>query len=301
MTEIYLFSQVTETSARNLILAHEQEVLLHIYLNFFDKQSQIDDEEKKRQHCAETLRLHRGTLFLPVLKNVLKGKRTDHFLKSVLDTVYLQKAARNKRGVFDFDSYFQTREVPSHLLDLQERDRCFYELNDLQIRQEAETRTLPEFYGDVVIYQNEEAVPPHTAKRKNWQAHRTFPYDSEEGDTVDISFLNRSADFTKDGAFCWVDEEESPLLYTSPASKRTTVLAKELRQWSVGTWLYASRWPFREERHSFRWSDAEDSSSVVRCRKLTRRRMDLRAKELREAMERKHQREVEQLRLDLNL
>ncbi|KAG5497515.1 hypothetical protein JKF63_03779 [Porcisia hertigi] len=226
-------------------------------------------------------------------------------------TVLKRAATVGIANCFDFSAYFATLQVPQYVLDLQERDKCRFELEDLRLQQAKDLARLHP-YDMVTIFQNEERVD---ANDTEWRLHATFPYDdAQDGHAVDLQQLNRDAAGSRSAVagleWRWADASETEAWGKEhdPAwnsRSRLKSLMKELKDWEVGPWVYATRWPSREEElqgaHGFTWSTSESPEHRCRRRQLTRLRISIVEREQQRDLIASHQRELDRLREELGL
>ncbi|KAG5471917.1 hypothetical protein CUR178_02582 [Leishmania enriettii] len=263
-------------------------------------------DASKRSRCAA-----RPSLTLCRPADVEDGVHSIGFLSQYNAIVRRRATVASYGNCFNFSSYFMTLQVPQHLLDMQERDKCWLELEDLRLRQARDLVTLQP-YGVVAIFQNQERP---SGKGAEWRLHATFPYDdAQDGHVVDLQQLNRDA--AEDVAVAaapvwrWADASEvkawaegHSLARSSPS--RVKSLMKELKNWEVGPWMYATRWPSREEElrgdRGFTWSASELPAHTCRRRRLTRLRINIAELKRRTELMNSHQRELEELREALGL
>lgn len=260
------------------------------------------------KHSRGTVR-PRLTLCRPA--DVEDGVHSMGFLSQYNAVVHRRAATASYGNCFDFSSYFVTLQVPQHLLDVQERDKYRLELEDLRLRQARDLASLHP-YDMVTIFQNEERA---SAKDAAWRLHATFPYDdAQDGHAVDLQQLNRTA--VRDPAAAaalewrWADASEARAWsdahnFARSSTNRVRSLVKELKDWEVGPWTYATRWPSREEElrgdHGFIWSTSEAPEHTCRRRRLTRLRVSIAELKRETELMASHQRELEELREALGL
>ncbi|KAG5471268.1 hypothetical protein LSCM1_01341 [Leishmania martiniquensis] len=262
--------------------------------------------------AKRSLRPARPSLALGRPADAADGVHSIGFLSQYSAIVHgrLASGAHDGRR-FNFSGFFRTLQVPQHVLDAQERDKCWLELEDLRLRQARDLVGLQP-YDVVTIYQNQERA---ASKGAEWRLHATFPYDdAEDGHAVDLQQLNRDA--SGDAAVSaapewrWADASEVKAwaedhhLARSPTS-RVKSLLKELKDWEVGPWMYATRWPSREEEvrgsHGFQWSPSESSEHICRRRRLTRLRINIAELKRQAELMASHEHELEVLRETLGL
>ncbi|KAL7703634.1 hypothetical protein N2W54_005696 [Lotmaria passim] len=232
---------------------------------------------------------------------------------SVYHSVVARRAETASYGnCFNYADYFTTLQVPQHVLDAQERDKCQLELEDLRLQQARDMAAVHP-YAWMTVYQNEE----RRSTEAEWRLHSTFPYDDErDGRAVDLNWLNRTAGnaygattpewrwATEKEVRVWAEEEGTP---QSRAKRQVRSLVKELKDWCVGPWEYAERWPSRDDSGagdaaaSFVWSAVEAPSHRCRRRRLTRLRVSVAELQRQTELTEMHIRELEVLREELGL
>ncbi|GET91030.1 hypothetical protein, conserved [Leishmania tarentolae] len=243
--------------------------------------------------------------------DVENGVHSMGFLSQYNAVLHRRADTASYGNCFDFSSYFRTLQVPQHVLDAQERDKCRLELEDLRLQQARDLTSLHP-YDMVTIFQNEERVP---AKDAGWRLHATFSYDdAEDGHVVDLQQLNRTAVRNPSGTAAsewrWADASEVKAWtkehdLTRSSTSRVKSLMKELKDWEVGPWTYSTRWPSREEELrgdcGFIWSTSEAPEHTCRRRRLTRLRVSIAELKRQTELMASHQRELEELRETLGL
>lgn len=260
------------------------------------------------RHSRRTAR-PRLTLGRPA--DVENGVRSMGFLSQYNTVVHRRAATASYGNCFDFSSYFVTLQVPQHVLDAQEHDKYRLEVEDLRLQQARDLANLHP-YGMVTIFQNEERT---SSKDAAWRPHATFPYDdAQDGHAVDLQQLNRTA--VRDPAAAavsewrWADASEARAWsnehdFARASTNRIKSLVKELKDWEVGPWAYATRWPSREEElrgdRGFVWSSSEAPEHTCRRRRLTRLRVSISELKRQTELMASHQRELEELREALGL
>ncbi|AYU81220.1 hypothetical protein, conserved [Leishmania donovani] len=260
------------------------------------------------RHSRGTAR-PRLTLCRPA--DVEDGIHSMGFLSQYNAVVHRRAATASYGNCFDFSSYFVTLQVPQHVLDVQERDKYRLELEDLRLQQARDLASLHP-YDMVTIFQNEERV---SAKDAAWRLHATFPYDdAQDGHAVDLQQLNRTA--VRDPAAAaasewrWADASEARAWskehdLARSSTNRVRSLVKDLKDWEVGPWAYATRWPSREEElrgdDGFIWSASEAPEHTCRRRRLSRLRVSIAELKRQTELMASHQRELEELREALGL
>lgn len=182
---------------------------------------------------------------------------------------------------------------------------------DMKKLQEVET---------VVVYENEERRMDRHG-RLRWMPHETFPFDDEGGNVVDIATLNLTVALPKAAAITpgAVVAAAGMLTSSTPSGWRwandTTdahaprygafkMHRRELQSWQAGKWMYAERWPSREEEQqgTFQWSSTAGAGVAnVRRRRLSRNRINIAIEAAREARHQEYLKKLEQLRMELGL
>nr|CCD12630.1 unnamed protein product [Trypanosoma congolense IL3000] len=211
-----------------------------------------------------------------------------------------RRHTRESAGVFDLSSFFSTKVVPQELLDIQDKDRCDFEMADLQATFERDMKGLVA-EDTVTIFENEELMEVGGRGRYRWMSHKTFPFDDERGGVVDIAVLNANAALGSEERWKWADEGEE---LTLPRHVGFKLAHKRLQQWTIGEWMYALRWPSKaeEQQGTFDWSSNNASGiAKVRRRRLTRKRVNVVIEAEREKRTQRHLKEMEELRKDLGL
>lgn len=241
------------------------------------------------------------------------------FMQAFRDAQRRRQKLRDKGGLFDFAAYFATNVVPQQVLTLQEEDRCRFELEDLKVAFEDDMKKLQEV-ETVVVYENEERRMDRDG-RWRWLPHETFPFDDEGGNAVDIATLNLTVALPKAAAITpgAVAAAAGMLTSSTPSGWRwandTTdahaprygafkMHRRELQSWQAGKWMYAERWPSREEEQqgTFQWSSTAGAGVAnVRRRCLSRNRINIAIEAAKEARHQEYLKKLEQLRMELGL
>ncbi|CAJ1032562.1 hypothetical protein Q4I32_006184 [Leishmania shawi] len=260
--------------------------------------------KRSRREARPRLMLYRPA-------EVEDGVHSVGFLSQYRAVLQKRAATSSCGNGFDFSSYFSTLQVPQHVLDVQERDKCWLELEDLRLQQARDLASLHP-YDVVTVFQNEERS---TAKDAEWRLHATFPYDdAQDGHVVDLQQLNRTALGNLAAAAAsewrWADASETKMWAKDYGLARCSVnrvksLMKDLKDWEVGPWAYATRWPSREEElrgdSGFMWSTSESPEHTCRRRRLSRLRINIAELKRHTELTASHQRELEELREALGL
>lgn len=317
--------EVEEPLARNAIRYAWEDGHNLLYFNGTTEHDALEEAAAVEKTNREAqLAAERAVFQRYVMADIGRGLCSARFLHAFKAIRDERQRNHNKRGMFDFATYFTTRQVPRQLVDLQERDKCNYELADLRLNQADELAALPALLEEIVFYQNEEKETGKGGKsKKQWAPHRTFPYDDEEGNTVDLALWNRQADAFYATAYEWASESDSAAMRKvladgeanrrlrkgatasrePPPSSVKVMVSRELRGWVVGPWMYAVRWPSSSEvlAGTFEWSVTETPATVVRRRRLSRYRVNLRVKKEREKLQADHATQLDLLREELGL
>ncbi|KEG12608.1 hypothetical protein DQ04_01581050 [Trypanosoma grayi] len=281
----------------------------------------VDDAAAAQQASQRSLR----DCF--ILSELGRGDQSAGFMQAFRSVNQKRMQLRDNGGTFDFAAYFSSGVVPQRLLDLQEDDRCRFELADLKAVFEDDMK---KFHAmeTVVVYENEERVTDSNGRRR-WMPHQTFPYDDENGVVVDMATLNATAEMRSTVApvvshnsmlktattlpttaaaaaaatagWRWAKDNVDK---STPRPGGSKLVRKELQLWDVGEWMYAGRWPNREEelQGAFKWSaTASDGTAKVRRRRLTRTRINIAVEAAKEARHQEYTKKLEQLRMELGL
>lgn len=337
--EIAQLLQRDEPSARNRLLYAWQDDHNRFYIDFSLARDAMAEAAERRKNEAAAQATRERALYLRevagtdlVLGGHTEAQGSTHDTTCNRSTLFTQQYSaivdrrerlRDKKGVFGFAAYFSSGVLPQQLIDLQERDKCQFELADLALRQAKDLAALDPF--DVVyLYQNEERGQGrgprkggHGPSVGGWRPHPTFPYDDDDGNVADIFAWNSTAGPRQPGAYVWAATEPAAATdaggRSSPAVAsvgspvvRVRALTRELCDWTLGPWQYASHWPSTEESRAergagFHWSPTEQTDSRVRRRQLTRRRVNVRIQAARDQQIAEHLRQMEALRLELGL
>ncbi|RHW71454.1 hypothetical protein DPX39_070065800 [Trypanosoma brucei equiperdum] len=313
LVRVEQLASTAEPLQRNAITYEWTDTHNQLYMQFVSELNDIVEEERSR---TKTSGFHGGKpphekqrhvpfeafIGRPLLHDIGDCTHSAGFMRSYRSLQHKLKHVRGERYVFDFASCFASKAPPQWLLDIQEEDRCNFELADLRVAFEADMAKLVA-EEIVCIYENEELVQSNGGGGRRWMSHKTFPFDDEGGEVVDIVSLNATAalgSLATVGAepqWRWATEE------TVPSRCVGSKLAhKRLHQWTIGEWMYAPRWPTREEEKSakFLWSSKNSNGTAgVRRRRLTRKRIDIAVEAAREERRREYEKEVEELREEL--
>lgn len=252
--------------------------------------------------------------------DVAHGVHSVGFLETCHASTSWRTTTASYGNCFHFADYFARLQVPHHLLDLQERDKCRLELEDLRMQQVRDLAAVHPFAW-MTICQNEE----RRSAEAEWRLHATFPYDEErDGRVVDINGLNRTASTHREAvagapawrwatakeARMWAEEEEGKGQH-STTTRRVQSLVRELKDWSVGPWEYAERWPPSHGKNTgsggasfaaaFSWCPTEAPSHRCRRRRLTRLRVNVDELRRQAQLTETHIRELNALRDELGL
>lgn len=319
---VHHLMEVAEPLERNKVLYQWRDGHDNLYIDFASaieelckQQSALRCIQKDESRGVEQFR------FTFVLEGIEAGLHSARFLAAARAAAEQRARTQSYGDCFDFETYFQTLQPPQHLIDLQERDKCTFELADLRLQQNREIAPLQP-YHTVRVYQNEE----RSTAAAPWTLHSTFPYDDQDGRPVDLSTWNRFAASEPASQPWWrwatpLDLDKMATLQqasgqsdSQPSTSRIRILSKELKDWSVGPWKYAERWPSSggigvsssasqngDASQSFEWSSEPSPQARCRCRELTRVRVELHVLKQREEMFLAHQRELEALRDELGM
>ncbi|RNF26758.1 uncharacterized protein Tco025E_00992 [Trypanosoma conorhini] len=308
-----------EPLERNTIMYEWSDTHDDLYVQFVQKGLEIVEAEKTcdtalgastpGHRCQESLR-DRVTL-----SEFTRGDHSAGFMQAFRHAQWRRQQLRDKGGIFNFAAYFSSGAVPQRLLDVQEDDRCRFELADLKASFEDDIQRY-DAVETVLVYENQERVVDKNGLRR-WVPHPTFPFDDKDGVVVDIASLNASAtlrgppplasptaaDAARQSAagWRWAAEAAEP---HSPRAGASKLVRKELQSWQVGEWMYATRWPKREEeaQGSFQWSTSDDAGvAKVRRRRLTRNRVNVALEAAMAAREQEYMTRLAELRLELDL
>ncbi|KPA73950.1 hypothetical protein ABB37_09537 [Leptomonas pyrrhocoris] len=257
---------------------------------------------------------HPATTTTAVLTNttadVAEGVHSVGFVAKYRSVVAWRAETSTYGDCFNFAEYFATLQVPPRLSEVQEQDKCRLELADLRLQQARDMAAVHP-YALTTVYRNEE----RTSSEAEWRLHATFPYDDErDGSVVDLNWLNRTAGSTRSTRtpeWRWATEREASIWAEEEgalpsATARVRSLVKELKDWSVGPWEYAERWPSRGDSLSggaatFVWSAVEAPAHRCRRRRLTRLRVDVAELRRQTELTASHIRELDALRAELAL
>ncbi|RNF10815.1 hypothetical protein TraAM80_01359 [Trypanosoma rangeli] len=308
-----------EPLERNTIVYEWSDAHDDLYLQFIHEGLEIVEAEKTRDTTlgvSTSQHTRYGSLRDCVtLSEFTRGDHSAGFMRAFRDAQWRRQQLHDNGGIFNFAEYFSSLAVPQRLLDMQEDDRCRFELADLKASFEDDIKKFNEV-ETVLVYENQERVVSKNGLRR-WAPHPTFPFDDENGDVIDIVSLNSTATI------------RTPLTLVSPtvvdAARRFSVgwrwasemtddhssrvggsklVRKELQSWHVGEWMYATRWPKREEeaRGTFQWSASDNAGlAKVRRRHLTRSRINVAIEAAKEAREQEYMKKLEELRRELDL
>jgi hypothetical protein len=153
--------------------------------------------------------------------------------------------------------------IPQWLQNMQDEDRCQFELADLELQHAQQLNSIKEV-DDVVIAENQRSV---FGASKKWEPFPSCPFQFLSGECADVAALNAQGSTGGKGAvWRWADV---PAVTAAP---RTSVLY----QWEIlDDWKYAAQWPTQEPGDADHWSLAEeDARATVRRRLLRRQRID---------------------------
>lgn len=329
--------EVGEPLERNTLVYSWRDVHNDLYIDF----SAALDELRQREEAAEeeddggTQRRRSGSLSARTQDGAVspgstrRGRRSARRPRLVLhrpadveagvhsmgffphyNAVVARRVATASYGTcFDFSSYFQSMQVPQHVLDVQERDKCRLELEDLRLQQAKDLASVCPF-EQMAIFQNEERA---SGREAGWRLHATFPYDdASDGHLVDIVQLNRTAGSSAAAApeYRWADAAEAKAWAEEHgtahgSAPRVKSLVKELKDWEFSSWGYATRWPTPEEEKggvdAFVWSSVEQPEHLCRRRRLHRLRVHVAELRRQTELMAAHQRELNGLREELGL
>ncbi|KAH8612953.1 hypothetical protein ERJ75_000829900 [Trypanosoma vivax] len=297
---------VDEPLQRNSILYEWNDVHDMLYVQFMQEDDEIAERRKtplsgrtssgyqqsRQRRCESQWACY-------AVKDFSSGVHSASFMQTYRKILQNRKNLRDNGSGLNIDAYFSCGNLPQHLLDMQETDRCRFELADLRVVYEDKVKFLNEI-ETVVVYENEEMVD--LGGRRRWTSHPTFPFDNEKGELVDMALLNATASDRCHGPAEWRWATET----TTPHSHRGVikVVNKKLQKWCVGDWQYAERWPTRgeEEAENFEWSPSNQGGfAKVRRRMLTRQRINIAVETEKSELQRDYLRKVEELRMDLGL
>ncbi|KPI90325.1 hypothetical protein ABL78_0552 [Leptomonas seymouri] len=320
--ELHHLVSVDEPLARNAILYSWSDGHNDFYIRLSAEQDALAQAATDAQHLPSNSspptspRGHQATLQASTAiptntsADAAQGVHSVGFLSNYHSTVAWRAETSSYGNCFSFAEYFTTLQVPQHVLDMQERDKCRLELEDLRLQQ-ARDMTAVHPYDLLTVWQNEERKSSEAA----WKLHTTFPYDDErDGSVVDLNWLNRTAGSTQRTAApawrwateketrVWAEEEGKP----QSEKRRVRSLVKELKNWSVGSWEYSERWPSRDDLRVGReaaavWSSVETPAHRCRRRRLTRLRINVEELRRYTDLTESHIRELEALREELGL
>jgi hypothetical protein len=319
---------VEEPLQRNMVLYGWKDGHNDLYIRLSVEQDALVQPAASAAASSRTTRdlasprNHPGTLFSTLTNtstDAADGVHSVGFLSSYNSAMAWRAETESYGDCFNFEDYFASLQVPQHLLDVQERDKCRLELADLRLQQERDLAAVRPFER-MTVYQNEERA----LGEAGWRPHSTFPYDEEaDGRVVDLNWLNRTAGSaagtaepvwrwaTEKETRMWAEEQSDANLQTAAAStttgRRVRSLVKELKDWTVGEWEYAERWPSRNDKLAggsageFVWSSAETPSHRCRRRRLTRLRVNIEELRRQKDLTESHIRELCALREELGL
>nr|ACS87885.1 conserved hypothetical protein [Angomonas deanei] len=320
--ELRRLVDVEEPLERNMIQYSWKDGHNDLYIRLSVEQDSLDQAEQQQQQQQRGSRRpvefstsHDAPLRLVTntSADVADGVHSVGFLSTYHSVVAWRAETASYGNCFAFADYFRTLQVPQHVLDVQERDKCRLELEDLRLQQ-AKDMTAVHPYELMSVCQNEERRSSEDA----WKLHATFPFDDErDGRVVDLHWLNRTAGSTAASPtpeWRWATEREVRLWAEEEGSaqsrtKRVQSLVRELKDWTVGPWEYAERWPSREESSgksgtaglAFKWSPAEAAVHRCRRRRLTRLRVNVPELRRQTDLTDAHIRELGALRDELGL
>lgn len=297
-----------EPSARSALQYEWRDAHDGLYIAFSLARDAIVEAQERhwRAEAAAGAReraLYRRPVLAAITGPAATATTSTQFRLRFLEIARRRRRLRDHRGVFDFAACFTTGAAPQQLVDLQERDKCQFELADLGIRQAAALAAIDPA-EEVRLYQNEERRPGEGAVHASWRPHPTFPYDDESGRVADVFAWNATTGPAAPGKYVWAELRRAPDDDDAVGSPvRLQALARELRGWTIGPWQYARRWPSADEarRHGFAWDGEERQGSLVRRRALSRQRVDVKAQAARKHLVAEHRRELDALREELGL
>ncbi|ESL11810.1 hypothetical protein TRSC58_00432 [Trypanosoma rangeli SC58] len=308
-----------EPLERNAIVYEWSDVHDDLYVQFIREGHDIVEAEKtcdttlgvstSRHACYDSFR------DCVTLSEFTRGDHSAGFMRAFRDAQWQRQQLHDNGGIFNFAAYFSSRVVPQRLLDVQEDDRCRFELADLKASFEDDIKKFNEV-ETVLVYENQERVMSKNGLRR-WAPHPTFPFDDQNGDVIDIVSLNSTAtvrtplplasptvmDAARQSSVGWRWASEMTDDH-SPRVGGSKLVRKELQSWHVGEWMYATRWPKREEEEqgTFQWSASDNAGlAKVRRRSLTRSRINVAIEAAKEAREQEYMRKLEELRRELDL
>ncbi|EAN97763.1 hypothetical protein C3747_54g204 [Trypanosoma cruzi] len=310
-----------EPLQRNAIVYEWSDIHDDLYVQFTQKGLEIMEQKKcdvthdisaSREVCYGSFR------DCVILSEFTYGDHSAGFMQAFRHAQQRRQENRDQGRVFDFAAYFSSGVVPQRLLDLQEDDRCHFELEDLRAAFEDDIKKFNEV-DTVLVYENQEREVDGNGRRR-WVPHPTFPFDDKDGMVIDIVALNNTAAIrnalppknttsgeaawqssVSSAGWRWASEAEDS---RSPRIGGSKLVRRELQSWHVGDWMYATRWPRREEevQGTFQWSTSDDSGvAKVRRRHLTRNRINVALERAKEERKEEYMRKLEELRMELDL
>ncbi|EKF39105.1 hypothetical protein MOQ_000673 [Trypanosoma cruzi marinkellei] len=310
-----------EPLQRNAIVYEWSDIHDDLYVQFTQKSLEVMEQKKcDVTHDTSELRemCYGSFRDCVILSEFTYGDHSAGFMQAFRHAQQRRQKNRDQGRVFDFAAYFSSGVVPQRLLDLQEDDRCHFELEDLRAAFEDDIKNFNEV-DTVLVYENQEREVDSNGRRR-WVPHPTFPFDDKDGVVIDIVALNNTAAIrnalppknTTSGEAAWQssassvgwrwasEAEES----RSPRTGGSKLVRRELQSWNVGDWVYATRWPRREEeaQGTFQWSTSDDTGvAKVRRRQLTRNRINVALERAKDERKEEYMRKLEELRMELNL
>lgn len=300
--------ELEEPAARNEIIFQWKDMADALVFGALAERDRLDEERRVNaiqevQRCVEYAAIHVHDL----VRDISKGKfASEAFMENFESIRHSRIQTRSQLGVFDFHTYFTQGTIPQKLIDMQERDRCQYEVEDLRIRHDAALQLLNPFEV-VTIYQNEEKRVDLASGKAQWHPQSTVPFEDVGGHPVNLSDWNLTAGPDAPKKWRWDTEEESDWAAEKQMDinrkvKKTVQASRKLRQWTVDEWKYAPSWPVDNSNWgSAYWCEADNPTMQVRRRALMRRRVNIKIKAERDALMEKQMDEMTQLRDELRI